>query len=273
MSIKKENKTGIPDQLESGIENLSSLLKDNVRVHHHSANPAQLQAQAFAQGAEIHIASGQEKYLPHEAWHVVQQKQGRVHPTVQMNANSPINEDTGLEKEADSMGIKAASQHPSLLTKYMKISILLLFIITSLLSCTAKKGSDESKSAPFAITGTWKLITGTVVEKGNTVVTDYTKNISFIKIINDTHFAFLQHDLKNGKDSTAVFVSGGGTYSFSDSQYTEHLEYCSARNWEGNDFSFTITLKNDTLIQSGEEKVANTGINRVNTEKYIRFTR
>ncbi len=155
----------------------------------------------------------------------------------------------------------------------MKTSIALLFIITSMLSCTAKTESDVLKSTPLAITGTWKLITGTVVEKGNTVVTDYTKNISFIKIINDTHFAFLQHDLNKGKDSTAVFVAGGGTYSLSDSLYTEHLAYCSDRNWEGNDFSFTITLKNDTLIQSGVEKVASTGINRVNTEKYIRFKR
>jgi len=155
----------------------------------------------------------------------------------------------------------------------MKTSIALLFIITSMLSCTAKTESHVLKLTPFAITGTWKLITGTVVEKGNTVVTDYTKNISFIKIINDTHFAFLQHDLNKGKDSTAVFVSGGGTYSLSDSLYIEHLEYCSDRNWEGNDFSFTINLKNDTLIQSGVEKVASTGINRVNTEKYIRFKR
>ena len=155
----------------------------------------------------------------------------------------------------------------------MKTSILLLFIINTLLSCTAKTGSDALKSTPLAITGTWKLITGTVVEKGNTVVTDYTKNISFIKIINDTHFSFLQHDLNKGKDSTAVFVSGGGTYSLRDSLYTEHLEYCSARNWEGNDFTFTLTLKNDTLIQSGVEKVESTGVNRVNIEKYVRLKR
>ena len=114
MSIKKENKTGIPDQLKSGIENLSGLPMDNVRVHYHSANPAQLQAQAFAQGTEIHIVPGQEKHLPHETWHVVQQKHGRVHPTVQMNTNLPINDDKRLEKEADRMGTKAASQNPSL---------------------------------------------------------------------------------------------------------------------------------------------------------------
>jgi hypothetical protein len=101
-------------------------------------------------------------------------------------------------------------------------------------------------------------------------VTDYRKNISFIKIINDTHFAFLQHDLKKGQDSDAVFVSGGGRYSLSDSLYTEHLEYCNARNWEGNDFKFTISIKADTLIQTGVEKVESAGVNRINIEKYIR---
>jgi hypothetical protein len=52
--------------------------------------------------------------------------------------------------------------------------------------------------------------------------------------------------------------------------YTEHLEYCSAREWEGNDFSFQIDIKNDTLIQSGVEKVESAGVNRINIEKYIR---
>lgn len=152
----------------------------------------------------------------------------------------------------------------------MKTRIAFLFIITSLMSCKEKTETDVSKSTPLPITGTWQLITGTVIEKGDTVITDYTKNISFIKIINDTHFAFLQHDLKKGKDSIPVFVSGGGRYSINGNLYTEHLEYCSAREWEGNDFSFTITLKNDTLIQKGVEKVENSKINRENTEKYIR---
>ncbi len=126
------------------------------------------------------------------------------------------------------------------------------------------------KSSKIPIIGTWQLLTGTVIEKGDTLVTQYTKNVSFIKIINDTHFAFLQHDLNKGKDSASVFVSGGGSYSLVDSMYTEHLEYCTAREWEGNDFSFTVTIMNDTLIQSGVEKIESAGVNRVNIEKYIR---
>ncbi len=102
---KKVNRTGLPDDLKSGIENLSGYAMDDVKVHYNSSKPAQLNAHAFAQGSHIHLATGQEKHLPHEAWHVVQQKQGRVKPTVQKD-NISINDDKGLEHEADVMGDK-----------------------------------------------------------------------------------------------------------------------------------------------------------------------
>ena len=149
----------------------------------------------------------------------------------------------------------------------MKSKFVYLVFIMLLLSCTG----NNSKTARNSIEGTWRLISGTLIEKGVSTVTDYTKNTSFIKIINDTHFAFLQHDLKKGADSSAVFVAGGGRYSISDSTYTEHLEYCNDRNWEGNDFKFTYSVKSDTLIITGIEKVENAGVNRVNIEKYIRL--
>jgi len=104
---KKANNTGLPDHLKSGIENLSGHSMDNVKVHYNSSKPAQLQAHAYAQGTDIHIASGQEKHLPHEAWHVVQQKQGRVKPTLQMKGKVNVNDDKSLENEADVMGAKA----------------------------------------------------------------------------------------------------------------------------------------------------------------------
>ncbi|MES2355479.1 MAG: DUF4157 domain-containing protein [Pseudomonadota bacterium] len=104
---KKNNKTGLPDNLKSGIENLSGISMNDVKVHYNSAKPAQLQAHAYAQGANIHLASGQEKHLPHEAWHVVQQKQGRVKATTQLKSGVNINDDRGLEKEADVMGENA----------------------------------------------------------------------------------------------------------------------------------------------------------------------
>ena len=104
---RKQNDTGLPNNLKSGIENLSGHSMDDVKVHYNSSQPAQLNAHAYAQGSDIHIASGQEKHLPHEAWHVVQQKQGRVKPTLQMKGKVNINDDKGLENEADVMGAKA----------------------------------------------------------------------------------------------------------------------------------------------------------------------
>ena len=100
---------GLPGSLKSGIENLSGYSMDDVKVHYNSGKPAQLNAHAYAQGTDIHIVSGQEKHLPHEAWHVVQQKQGRVKPTLQMQGGVNVNDDAGLEKEADVMGARAAN--------------------------------------------------------------------------------------------------------------------------------------------------------------------
>jgi len=103
----KGNNTGLPDNLKSGIENLSGMNMDHVRVHYNSSQPAQLNALAYAQGSDIHVAPGQEKHLPHEAWHVVQQAQGRVQPTTQMKTGVAVNDDPGLEHEADVMGERA----------------------------------------------------------------------------------------------------------------------------------------------------------------------
>ena len=106
---KSPNRTGLPDQLKSGIESLSGMSMDHVKVHYNSSQPAQLNAFAYAQGSDIHVGPGQEKHLPHEAWHVVQQAQGRVNPTMQMKDGMAVNDNTGLEAEADAMGAKAAS--------------------------------------------------------------------------------------------------------------------------------------------------------------------
>lgn len=97
----------LPDSLRSGIESLSGISMDDVRVHRDSARPAQLDALAYAQGSQIHLGPGQEQHLPHEAWHVVQQRQGRVRPTMQLKSATAVNDDHGLEHEADVMGARA----------------------------------------------------------------------------------------------------------------------------------------------------------------------
>lgn len=102
-SPPRANDTGLPDNLKAGMEDLSGFSLDDVNVHYNSDKPAQLKAYAYTQGRDIHVGPGQEKHLPHEAWHVVQQKQGRVNATMQMKGVN-INDDEGLEKEADLMG-------------------------------------------------------------------------------------------------------------------------------------------------------------------------
>jgi hypothetical protein len=102
------NLTGMPDALKAGMESLSGMDLSDVRVNFNSPKPAQLEAVAYTQGNDIHVAPGQEKHLAHEAWHVVQQRQGRVQPTMELKG-AQINDDAGLEKEADVMGRRAAA--------------------------------------------------------------------------------------------------------------------------------------------------------------------
>lgn len=147
----------------------------------------------------------------------------------------------------------------------MKRIFSIIAISSVIISC-----KTESKQDSSSINGTWKLISGTLIEKGDTTVTDYTKGKNAIKIINDTHFSFLNHDLNKGKDSTTSFGAGGGKYTLVGDKYTEFLEYCNAREWENNKFEFTITVKNDTLIQTGIEKIDSIGVNRLNIEKYVK---
>jgi len=105
--LAKENKTGLPADLKANVEALSGISLDEVKVHYNSDKPVKLNALAFAQRTDIHVAPGQERHLPHEAWHVVQQKQNRVKPTMQIKKKINVNDDKGLEKEADMMGAKA----------------------------------------------------------------------------------------------------------------------------------------------------------------------
>ena len=112
-NLKKETQTiqrksGLPDKLKNGLENMSGMNLSDVNVHYNSPKPASVGALAYAQNNDIFLGRGQEKHLAHEGWHVVQQKQGRVKPTTSFNGVS-INDDKHLEREADVMGAKALS--------------------------------------------------------------------------------------------------------------------------------------------------------------------
>jgi hypothetical protein len=97
---KAVNLTGIPDSTKEKFEESSGFSFDDVRVNYNSDKPAELSALAYTQGNQVHIAPGQERHLEHELGHVVQQKQGRVQPTMNIGGVA-VNDDAGLEREAD----------------------------------------------------------------------------------------------------------------------------------------------------------------------------
>ena len=143
-------------------------------------------------------------------------------------------------------------------------SLLLLGIF---ISCTPKVNKPVTQSN--MIIGTWKLISAITIEEDST----YTDNLNgkeMIKIINESHFSFLNHDINNEKDSLNFFVAGGGIYTLEGNKYTEHLNYCNYRKWEGNTFEFIVEVRNDTLIQRGIERIENIGVDRKIIETYIR---
>lgn len=107
----EKNKTGIPDGMKSRFERSSGLSLGDVRVHYNSEKPAQLRAHAYTQGSEVYVAPGQEKHLPHELGHVVQQKSDMVRPTGEIGG-VPLNTDEALESGADRIAEKAENTAP-----------------------------------------------------------------------------------------------------------------------------------------------------------------
>ena len=146
------------------------------------------------------------------------------------------------------------------------------FILLTMFSCdvNVKQTVSEEKSL-IDLQGTWELLSETKIEKEDTTYTPAAKTQRMIKILNGTHFSFVRHDLTQGKDTTnAMFVAGAGSYTLADSTYTEQLEFCSAREWENHSFSFVVSVSQDTLIQTGREKLEGLGVDRIIIEKYLR---
>ena len=110
----------LSENLVAGVRQLSGHSLHDVALNLNSSKPAELNAHAFTQGNSIHVAPGQEKHIPHEAWHVVQQREGRVRPTLQMKGVH-INDDDVLEQEADLMGEKALKTMQSMVGNGLRV--------------------------------------------------------------------------------------------------------------------------------------------------------
>lgn len=101
---RQVNLTGIPAQLKERLEESTGLSLDDVRVHYNSDLPARLDALAYTQGNRVEIGPGQERHLPHELGHVVQQKLGTVRANAMHASGVALNTDTRLERQADEIG-------------------------------------------------------------------------------------------------------------------------------------------------------------------------
>jgi hypothetical protein len=110
---QQPNKTGISDELKTDMEDHFNTDFSNVRVHTESSKAGEVGALAYTQGTEMYFAPGQfqpgtsrgKQLLGHELTHVVQQREGRVTPTGQIDGTL-INNDPTLEKEADDEAAK-----------------------------------------------------------------------------------------------------------------------------------------------------------------------
>ncbi len=147
----------------------------------------------------------------------------------------------------------------------MKPTVFFLLLIIVFFSC-----KNETKPNASPIIGTWQLIAATSTE-GDKTTSTFDSSHTFIKIINDTHFAFLNHS-KNTYDTTASgFDAGGGKYTLQDSTYTEHLDFYKDKKWENTSYNFTVKISNDTLVQKGVEKNEKAGVDHIIMETYKRI--
>ena len=110
------SETKMPDNVQAKMEDSFNSDFSGVNIHKDSQSATDLGAQAYTQGNDVHFAPGKydpesqkgQELIGHELTHVEQQRQNKVAPTVQAKGVA-INDDPGLEKEADEMGEKAAA--------------------------------------------------------------------------------------------------------------------------------------------------------------------
>jgi len=110
-TIQKKASNGLPSDLNANLESTLNTDFSDVNIHTNSNDAVQMNALAYAQGTDVHFAPGQfkpntssgQKLIGHEFAHVVQQAEGRVKPTAEVNG-MPVNDNKGLEGEADKIG-------------------------------------------------------------------------------------------------------------------------------------------------------------------------
>lgn len=143
-------------------------------------------------------------------------------------------------------------------------------VVLALASCTQNKSQTTATNTESPLNGTWRLVSSKSIVKKDTTDTSPKSDVETIKVYNDNNFAFFTHDLNHGKTKTPMYDSGAGTYTLSGDNYTEHLKYCSEREWENHDFNFTMKVGHDTITQRGVEKIDSLHIDHIIIETYAK---
>lgn len=139
----------------------------------------------------------------------------------------------------------------------MKIRFVFTLLVLAFISC---------KEQPNKLVGTWKMVYAETFENDSIKIKNL-ENTAFIKIINETHFAFFNQQ----NDSNKNFYGGSGTYELNGQNYIETLSFTAVEAIKNHKFPFKVFIKGDSLIQTGLEEIKEAGINRMITEKYVRI--
>ncbi len=107
----------MPMALQAKMEKSFGADFSEVNIHANSAAATRVGALAYAEGEDVHFAPGQydpqsskgQELIGHELTHVLQQREGKVHPSGE-RAGFSVNVDKKLEREADEGG-KAAAEN------------------------------------------------------------------------------------------------------------------------------------------------------------------
>ena len=151
----------------------------------------------------------------------------------------------------------------------MKNLVFCFMLAIMITSCNHNQSiSDKKIVKRQPIEGSWKMIYADIRENDTIQIKDLS-NTDFIKIINESHFAFINQV----RDTSAGFFAGAGTYSYKEGKYVESLDFIDAMSYRGHQFEFTVQFSGDTLIQKGREHIEEAGIDRYITEKYIRISK
>lgn len=150
--------------------------------------------------------------------------------------------------------------------KKISRTALAITIVVGLCTGSCSKDVKEQEQSGSTLEGTWKMTYAEIRENDSVQVKDLSST-DFIKIINQSHFAFFNQE----RDTQENFTAGAGTYTFDGSEYIENLDFINFMDYRGHTFSFQVEIKGDSLIQQGHEKIEASGIDRYILEKYVRI--